>query len=114
MAESQDALRRVVAGLNALRNSIPATKSRLEKEYVDEYHGILDALLAVGYNVDDLRVPSGWLKSITFVNNYLRGTTTTTGPMVDANLFIAKVEAALGYFELDQATTPIGCHASRG
>jgi hypothetical protein len=109
MPDHDDELRRALMRLNALRNNIPSDRSSLEAAtYIADYHHVLDRIAQLGYDVSDFRVPAAWVKSQALVTTYGGEAKTMMPPAVETTLFCSKLDAVLGYFELDEAKTPIG------
>ncbi len=100
MNEQQDSLKRAYARMMALRKNIPAD-SEISREWVDDYHLALAELDRLGIKVDGFRITDDRLHQIPLIEDYSTGETQySTHLFVCREVFLAKLDGVLGYFEL--------------
>jgi hypothetical protein len=95
---SDDQLKRVLIALQAIYDNAP---DRIDQEYVSQYHEQLDRLTAAGYEVNEWRIPAGWLKPRVQRRNYITGAEIYTEPLLDQYKFFTKLQAVLGFFTIE-------------
>jgi hypothetical protein len=99
-----DRMRRAVARLHGLRPQVAEEARRslyVDERLIREYHGALDLLSAIGYDVTEFRVPDDEIQRQVSSSNYLTGAKTYTETRsATGTLALAKVDAALEYFRL--------------
>jgi hypothetical protein len=93
MADRDDKLRRAFARLQAIQRNVPGPPNRVvEYGLIEEYHGALGHLRDLGYDVAEFMIPQGQIE-----RSEVSGTL-----YVRREVFLTKVDTALGYFEMEQ------------
>ncbi len=99
-SEEQDHLARALARLTALRAHIPEKHYSLDQHYVDEFEAGLGHLVALGYDIEEFRIPAAWMHGTTIVNNFAGGSIHRTPPAIDTHLLLTRLDAVLSFFDL--------------
>ena len=103
MADASDAIVRAFAPLTALRQSLPEQRL-LDESWVREYHGVLDALESLGFQLGEFRVAGEHLKTVRRQTH----AETQGAParyahdalvQLERGHLLAKLDAVLAYFE---------------
>lgn len=92
-------LKRVLAALDSIRSNVP---HQLDKKDIDQYHGELDRLADLGYEVQEWRIPDAWfeksLRSQSYINPNLKK---YSDPYVQQYRFLTKLDALLNSFSIE-------------
>ena len=102
MAEfDADKLMRAYAGLASLRKSLPDDAFYVTETYVKEYHGKLESLNSIGFDIEEFKIPVHWIAQRVAWSNGLTGEVGYYDErMVEKVLFMTKLEAVLTYVDL--------------
>jgi len=109
--DKEDILRRVYAELKSLRQNYSATNQHNTVDWprIKLYNEQLDKLGAVGYNIDDFRIPQDLLQNEWTEANYLTHEQVDTGrPKLREGYFLTKLDSLLTYFSLAESKAKIG------
>jgi len=118
--ETQDRLQRAYARLVALRKTLGADTGfdpQFDEKYVREYHGALEHLEAVGFDVEEFKVPASEVDHRVTGGNYVSGKTRySEEKFVDRGILLTKLDAVLTYFEFktvrpEEPKREIGFHS---
>jgi hypothetical protein len=109
------ALRLALAQLQALQQTLTsdsATSRYVDKKYVDEFHSALDSLAALGFDIDQMRVPASEVARRASLANYMTGEQRYSEPSVERSYLLLKTSTVLGYFALATSEPPrrVGFH----
>ncbi len=102
--DNADRLARAYAQLTAIKGNVGPKDWWIGSAMIDEYNGALDHLDAIGFDLDDFRLP----------NVRLEISETTGRPTIDTNIFLTKLDSLLTYFQLLQQTEQKGPIGFRG
>jgi hypothetical protein len=93
MPDRDDKLRRAFARLQAIQRNVPPSPNVVvQYGLIEDYHGALTHLRDLGYDVTEFMIPDGQIE-----RSQISGML-----YVNRALFLSKVEAALGYFAMEQ------------
>jgi hypothetical protein len=99
-----DQIKRAHVKLASLRQNLPAS-SLISQMYIEEYHGALDHLERLGFDISEFRVPQHAMRMVRF--NFDRDGSIH----VERSMLLTKLDAVLGYFAEDEDKPPIGFQA---
>jgi hypothetical protein len=109
--DKEDVLRRVYGELKSLRQSYGAVNphNTVDKPRVELYEKQLDKLEAVGYNINDFRIPPDLLQNEWVEANYDTHAQVDTGLLkLQEGYFLTKLDSVLTYFALTENKAKIG------
>ena len=93
LADRDDKLRRAYSRLSAIQRNVPPPPNYVvEYGLIEEYHGALRHLEDLGYDVAEFKVS----------DNQIDRSPNSGMLYVNRSLFLAKVESALSYFDMEQ------------
>jgi hypothetical protein len=123
MIDATDSIVRAFARLIALRQNLPEHRL-LDESWVREYHGVLDALGALGFRLGEFRVANEHLKTVGVQTHAeTQGTPAQYARdamvLLERSLLFAKLDAVLSYFEFATTATarekfPVGFRPPSG
>jgi hypothetical protein len=95
-------VRRAHERVSALRANLPEGPT-VHERYVTEYHQALRHLAALGYDVEEFKVPGTWIQLWVFSALPSASAPATYRPrFVERGLFLAKLDAVLECFTVPQ------------
>lgn len=103
MNEKEAEVTRVAyARLSAIKDNVPeGHQGQVAEQYVQEFHDALKQLGNVGFDIDQFRVPSDWVKKRWVGRTGAGENRYTDTQYVERGLLLAKIDSLLNYFQLD-------------
>jgi len=96
--DHSDGLRRVYARLEALRDNLPE-RTKVEEEYVSQFHGALTKLASLGLDAADFHVPEESVQPSRYIiDGVIKNE--SEEKYVDRAMLRSKIEETLAYFDL--------------
>jgi hypothetical protein len=105
--DAQDKMKRALARLSGIRKNIDEKDYHVDESLVKEYSSALQHLEELGVDVQEFKIPTEWLQP-RIMSTGPNGPKYAKERAVQRFLFMAKLDAVLGYFTMTSSKEKIG------